>query len=61
MDSKTDSRDIKMEPSWKEHLVEEFGKEYFRALTDFVKKMREQNDLSLTKVYLRAFCVHLMR
>lgn len=38
MDSKTDSRDIKMEPSWKEHLIEEFGKEYFRALTDFVKK-----------------------
>ncbi len=38
MDSKTDSKDIKIEPSWKEHLVEEFGKEYFRTLTDFVKK-----------------------
>ena len=27
-----------MEPSWKEHLMDEFGKEYFQKLTAFVKK-----------------------
>ena len=30
--------DIKIEPSWKEHLVDEFGKEYFQKLITFVKK-----------------------
>lgn len=30
--------DVKIEPSWKEALEEEFGKEYFKELTDFVKK-----------------------
>lgn len=29
--------DVKIAPSWKEHLQEEFEKEYFRNLTDFVK------------------------
>jgi len=30
--------DVKIEPSWKKHLEEEFGKEYFKALTDFVRE-----------------------
>lgn len=30
--------DIKMESSWKEHLIDEFGKEYFQKLITFVKK-----------------------
>ncbi|HEV7449409.1 MAG TPA: uracil-DNA glycosylase [Candidatus Paceibacterota bacterium] len=29
--------DVKIEPSWKEALKEEFGKEYFVKLTEFVK------------------------
>ena len=29
--------EIKIEPSWKEALREEFGKEYFKKLTEFVK------------------------
>ena len=29
--------DVKIEPSWKEFLKEEFGKEYFKALTEFVR------------------------
>ncbi len=29
--------EVKMEPSWKEHLIDEFGKEYFQKLTSFVK------------------------
>ncbi len=29
---------IKIEPGWKEALQKEFGKEYFSALTDFVKE-----------------------
>jgi uracil-DNA glycosylase len=29
--------DIKIEPSWKEALQEEFGKEYFKKLTEFVR------------------------
>ena len=29
--------DVKIEASWKEALIEEFGKSYFKALTDFVK------------------------
>jgi len=30
--------EIRMEPSWKEHLEEEFGKPYFKELTAFVKE-----------------------
>lgn len=30
--------EVKIEQSWKEALQEEFGKEYFKALTDFVKQ-----------------------
>lgn len=30
--------DVKIEASWKKHLEEEFGKEYFKALTDFVRE-----------------------
>jgi uracil-DNA glycosylase len=30
--------DVRIEPSWKEALQEEFGKQYFEALTSFVKK-----------------------
>ena len=29
--------DVKIEPSWKKALEEEFGKDYFKQLTDFVK------------------------
>ena len=29
--------DVKIEPSWKKVLEEEFGKEYFQKLTEFVK------------------------
>jgi uracil-DNA glycosylase len=29
--------DVKIEPSWKEALADEFGKEYFQKLTEFVK------------------------
>src|SRR3989344_2034259 len=29
--------DVKIEPSWKEVLKEEFGQDYFRILTEFVK------------------------
>lgn len=30
--------DVRIEPSWKKALVDEFGKEYFKTLTDFVKE-----------------------
>jgi uracil-DNA glycosylase len=30
--------DVKIEASWKKHLEEEFGKEYFKELTDFVRE-----------------------
>lgn len=30
--------DVRLEQSWKQVLEEEFGKEYFRELTDFIKK-----------------------
>lgn len=30
--------DVKIEASWKKHLKEEFGKEYFKALTAFVRE-----------------------
>ena len=29
--------DVKIEPSWKEALEDEFGKDYFKELTDFVR------------------------
>lgn len=29
---------VRIEDSWKKHLVEEFGKDYFATLTDFVRK-----------------------
>jgi len=31
------AKEVEIEPSWKEVLKEEFGKDYFRTLTDFVK------------------------
>lgn len=34
----TDSVNIKLEQSWKDALSDEFGKEYFKELTDFIKK-----------------------
>jgi len=33
-----DIMDVKIEPSWKNALEKEFGKEYFKELTEFVKK-----------------------
>src|SRR3989344_1714996 len=30
--------EVKIEASWKKHLTEEFGKEYFKTLTDFVRE-----------------------
>ena len=30
--------DVKIEQSWKEHLQDEFGKPYFKKLTDFVRE-----------------------
>jgi uracil-DNA glycosylase len=30
-------KDIRLEPSWKEALIEEFGKGYFKDLSDFVR------------------------
>lgn len=30
--------DVKIDPSWKEHLQSEFDKPYFKALTDFVRE-----------------------
>jgi len=30
--------DVKIEQSWKDHLASEFGKNYFRILTDFVRQ-----------------------
>jgi len=30
--------EVKIEPSWKEAMQEEFGKDYFKELTDFVKE-----------------------
>jgi uracil-DNA glycosylase len=34
--------DVKIEPGWKEQLADEFEKEYFRQLTDFVKQEYRQ-------------------
>jgi len=30
--------DVKIEASWKKHLTDEFGKEYFKTLTNFVRE-----------------------
>ncbi len=35
--------DVKMESSWKERLVDEFEKPYFKQLTDFVRKEYQTN------------------
>lgn len=40
------SSEVRIEPSWKKALEEEFGKEYFKALTDFVK-----NEYKTAKVF----------
>lgn len=37
------NRDVKIEPSWKKALQEEFGKEYFAKLTAFVKKEYQEH------------------
>jgi uracil-DNA glycosylase len=34
--------DVKIEPSWKDKLQDEFGKEYFQNLAAFVKKEYRQ-------------------
>jgi len=34
--------EVRLEPSWKKALEAEFGKEYFKELTDFVKKEYEE-------------------
>jgi uracil-DNA glycosylase len=34
--------DVKIEQGWKEQLADEFGKEYFRQLTDFVREEYRQ-------------------
>lgn len=45
-----------MEPSWKKALEEEFGKEYFKELTDFVKKeYQEAKIYPAPKNIFRAF------
>ena len=35
--------DVKIEPSWKEQLADEFGKTYFRQLTEFVRDEYQKN------------------
>jgi uracil-DNA glycosylase len=40
--------DVKIEQSWKAHLADEFGKDYFRQLTEFVRQEYQR-----TKVYPR--------
>jgi len=35
--------DVKIEPSWKEQLADEFGKAYFRQLTEFVRDEYQKN------------------
>ena len=37
MDAPATEPDVKIEPSWKEILQEEFGKDYFKTLTQFVR------------------------
>ena len=48
--------DVKIEPSWKEALQEEFGKAYFTELTQFVKQeYTEQRVYPAPKNIFRAF------
>lgn len=48
--------DVKIEPSWKNALEEEFGKPYFKELTEFVKKEYEENKVyPAPKNIFRAF------
>ncbi len=48
--------DVKIDPSWKKALQEEFGKEYFKALREFVKKrVSTFYYLPATEEYFRAF------
>ncbi|MEA2702048.1 MAG: uracil-DNA glycosylase [Candidatus Parcubacteria bacterium] len=48
--------DVKIEPSWKKALEEEFGKNYFKELTDFVKKeYAERKVYPAPKNIFRAF------
>ncbi len=37
--------DVKIEPSWKEKLADEFGKPYFETLTSFVKDEYQKNTI----------------
>lgn len=47
---------VKIEPSWAEHLKGEFEKEYFRELTDFVKKEYQEGKVyPAPKNIFRAF------
>ncbi len=48
--------DVRIEPSWKKALEEEFGKPYFKELTDFVKKeYAEKKVYPAPKNIFRAF------
>ena len=48
--------DVKIESSWKEKLADEFGQEYFRALTSFVKsEYQSQTIYPPGKEIFRAF------
>ncbi len=48
--------DVKMEPSWKKALEEEFGKPYFKELTDFVKEEYQKEKVyPPPKAIFRAF------
>lgn len=48
--------DVKIDQSWKNHLVEEFGKEYFIKLTDFVRsEYRTRQIFPAAKLIFNAF------
>jgi len=48
--------DVKIEPSWKEALIEEFGKPYFEALTHFVREQYKKTTVyPAPKHIFRAF------
>lgn len=48
--------DVKLEPSWKQALEEEFGKDYFHALTTFVKEEYQKGKIyPAPKNLFRAF------
>lgn len=48
--------DVRMENSWKEQLIDEFGKEYFTKLAEFVKKSyTEKTCYPSPKFIFRAF------